>query len=191
MKKLLSVVLSMSLLFASANSYCFAQTAWNSCAPHQQNYERVPEKSISVFKQKNGEKVIVQGEESPTIVINNKSESKASAHASGGSTFSKLFLLAIKVGVGALAAKWLFNKLKIWGGNMSDVFSKGCTDFKDFVTNIASNITASTTNKDNEFVNEPDYDNEFQNDSGFFNKIITLAKTTGAFLTGYLLSGTK
>lgn len=183
MKKLLSVVLSVALLCVSTNSYCFAKTAWNSCS------RGTPAKPISVFKQKDGEKVIVQGEESPTIVINNnnKSESKSSssANASSGSAVSKFVLFAIKLGIGILTAKFALNKLTNLGGYVSKGISKGFNNLKDLATNITANIAASinenqkTSNdkekysEEDEYAYEHDYNNNaLKNGRGFFNKIV-------------------
>ncbi len=191
MKKLLSAILSISLLFASTNSDCFAKTAWNS-------YSREGSaKPISVFKQKNGEKVIVQGEESPTIVINNKSESKSSASASGGSsTVSKLFLIAIKLGIGVFAAKFALNKLTKLGGYVSKGVSKGFNNLKDLATNITANIAASINenqknsndkekySEEDEYAYEHNYDNNApKNGRGFFNKIVQAINTVGFVVT--------
>ena len=88
MKKLLSIFLSTSLLFITTSQCSYARTAWNdrSSINSAQN-----QKPISIIKQNNGEKVILQGDETPTIVINNKSESHSSARAfSGGSSWIKI-----------------------------------------------------------------------------------------------------
>ncbi|MFR1178566.1 MAG: hypothetical protein ACLSDH_00680 [Bacilli bacterium] len=175
MKKLLSAILSVSLLCASTNSYCFAKTAWNS-------YSREGSaKPISVFKQKDGEKVIVKGEESPTIVINNKSESKSSAHASSGSTFSKLFLLAIKLGIGVLAAKFAISKLKSFGGHVSEGVSKGFNSFKDLALNFTELM-----NK-NKLQNEENEEGNIEK-SSFLDKFKNLFNLKNVFDIGLLYS---
>lgn len=209
MKKLLSVVLSVALLCASTNSYCFAKTSWSSCSGE------TTAKPITVLKQKDGEKVIVQGEESPTIVINNKSESKssASANASSGSAVSKFILFAIKLGVGVWAAKFALNKLTSLGGYVSEGVSKGFNNLKDFATNITANITASInenqkTLNDKEayseedeyaYAYEHDYDNNNnnapKNGGGVFNKIVRAINAAGVVMTvqnlwNYLLGPT-
>lgn len=203
MKKLLSVALSVALLCASTNSCCFAKTAWNSYRMESSS------KPISVFKQKDGEKVIVQGEESPTIVINNnnnnnnknESKSSSSANASGGSTGSKLASLAIKLGIGALVAKFVLNKLKVFGSSVYEGVSKGFNNLKNLATNVTANITSSInenqkTSNDKEkyseedeyaYAYEHDYDNNNnnapKNGGGVFNKIVRAINAAGVVMT--------
>ena len=179
MKKLLSVVLSAVLLCASTNSYCFAKTSWSSPCSGE-----TTAKPITVSKQKDGEEVVVQvqGEESPTIIINNKSESKssASANASSGSAVSKFILFAIKLGVGVCVAKFALNKLTNFGGYVSEGVSKGFNKLKDLATNVTANITSSI-NEQQKNLNEEEHLDEEETfyspkDNNFLNKIVNVVQ---------------
>lgn len=151
MKKLLSIFLSTSLLFITTSQCSYARTAWNdrSFINSAQN-----QKPISIIKQNNGEKVILQGDETPTIVINNKSESHSSARAfSGGSSWTKIIMFLIKVAVLTLGARFAWNKLKILSGNLTDIFSTGFTSLKDFVASLPI-FNQNTTNIEKSIENE-------------------------------------
>lgn len=118
--RVFSVLVSASML-TPTNLVCHAKT--NYINP---SFSARP---ISVVSQKNGEKVVLTGEDNPTIVINNssKSESKASANSSssGSSTLTKFVTLAIKLGVGIWGAKLVLNIIKNLGVNMSEKISQG------------------------------------------------------------------
>ena len=151
MKKLLSIFLATSLLFITTSQYSYARTAWNDRRPINSAQNQKP---ISIIKQNNGEKVILQGDETPTIVINNKSESHSSARAfSVGSFLTKIIMFLIKIAVLALGARFAWNKLKILGGNLTDIFSNGFTSLKDFVESL-SIFYQNTTNTEKPIENE-------------------------------------
>ena len=124
--RVFSVLVSASML-THANLVCYAKT----------NYIN-PSSSvrpISVVSQKNGEKVVLTGEDNPTIVINNssKSESRASANSSssGSSAVTKFVVLAIKLGVGLWGAKLALNLIKTLGVNMSEKISQGFSSLEN------------------------------------------------------------
>lgn len=129
MRKLLSLILSVSLLCFSLNSNCFAKTAFLN------NQERI-EKSYSLFKQRDGERLVVQGEDGATFVINNKcqSESKASASSSSGGLMSKILPFAVKLTVLFLGARFAWNKLSHFSKFLSTEASQALSSLMELLT---------------------------------------------------------
>lgn len=153
MKKLLSIFLSTSLLFFTTNYYVYARTAWNNNYRTSFSSEH-NQKPISIIKQNNGEKVILQSDETPTIIINNKSESHSNARAfSGGSSWTKIIIFLIKLAMLTLGAKFAFNKLKILGGNLTSMFSNEFISLKDFVKSL-SVFNKNITNLEKKSIND-------------------------------------
>lgn len=132
MKKLLSVFLSMALLFSSSPA-CFAKS--NPRPDWQREVDEGGKSSrsssskdkVSILKGKNGSLTVEGKGDKMTFVINNKSESSASASASasGSSALTKFVMLAIKLGVGIWLSKKALDVFKSFGTNISKNVSDG------------------------------------------------------------------
>ena len=95
--------------------------------------------------------------------------------------FSKLFLLAIKLGIGVLAAKFAISKLKSFGGHVSEGVSKGFNSFKDLALNFTELM-----NK-NKLQNEENEEGNIEK-SSFLDKFKNLFNLKNVFDIGLLYS---
>lgn len=107
MKRLLSLILSFSVLCGSAPSPVDAKTNF------------INNNRACIYKSRDGERVWVQGDKLPNFYINNKNENKAIANSyGGGSSTFKTIMTVIKVVLGVAALKYAISLLKSLGAGL-------------------------------------------------------------------------